>query len=217
MCGVFLCQDKSIEEQLSMGIRYFDLRIAHKPNDPSSDLYFTHVIYTHLTVLVSLLTWIKCSPFFRMFLLNIFLHRKPLCLLPPGWSFTRRRLLYLLAAISREWMRNATSRLFSPWRSCSARNSVPRRSVFSLCGGFTRLKQTLCLIASDLPSTAVCPDLEESVGIWLPGHSVLRVPDCSKTSGAVAQHPVLVGEPAHSTGSDQLPGVAERSGASWWV
>lgn len=48
------CQDKTIEEQLSMGIRYFDLRVAHKPNDSSSDLYFTHVIYTHVTVLVSL-------------------------------------------------------------------------------------------------------------------------------------------------------------------
>lgn len=53
MCGLFFCQDKSIEEQLAMGIRYFDLRVAHKPNDPSSDLYFTHVIYTHLTVVVS--------------------------------------------------------------------------------------------------------------------------------------------------------------------
>nr|XP_020458985.1 PI-PLC X domain-containing protein 1-like isoform X3 [Monopterus albus] len=49
-------QDKSIEEQLSMGIRYFDLRIAHKPNDSSSNLYFTHVIYSHVTVLVSVLT-----------------------------------------------------------------------------------------------------------------------------------------------------------------
>ena len=37
-----------------MGIRFFDLRIAHKQNDSSSDLYFTHLIYTHLTVLVSL-------------------------------------------------------------------------------------------------------------------------------------------------------------------
>ena len=45
-------QDKSIEEQLSKGIRFFDLRIAHKPEDSSSDLYFTHVIYTHLTVVV---------------------------------------------------------------------------------------------------------------------------------------------------------------------
>lgn len=45
-------QDKSIEEQLSKGIRFFDLRIAHKPEDSSSDLYFTHIIYTHLTVVV---------------------------------------------------------------------------------------------------------------------------------------------------------------------
>ncbi|KAM4548588.1 PI-PLC X domain-containing protein 1 [Odontesthes bonariensis] len=58
-------QDKSIQEQLSMGIRYFDLRVAHKPNDSSSDLYFTHVIYTHLTVLetlVSVATWLKSHP-----------------------------------------------------------------------------------------------------------------------------------------------------------
>nr|XP_019936969.1 PREDICTED: PI-PLC X domain-containing protein 1-like [Paralichthys olivaceus] len=55
-------QDKGIEEQLSMGIRFFDLRIAHKQNDSSSDLYFTHIIYTHLTVLETLLsvaTWLK--------------------------------------------------------------------------------------------------------------------------------------------------------------
>lgn len=38
-----------------MGIRFFDLRVAHKPNDPSDDLYFTHVIYTHVAVLVSVL------------------------------------------------------------------------------------------------------------------------------------------------------------------
>lgn len=53
-CWPLSCQDKTIEEQLSVGIRYFDLRVAHKPNDSSSDLYFTHVIYTHVTVLVSL-------------------------------------------------------------------------------------------------------------------------------------------------------------------
>lgn len=52
-------QDKSIEEQLSMGIRFFDLRIAHKPNDSSSDLYFTHVIYTYLTVWVSIIILMK--------------------------------------------------------------------------------------------------------------------------------------------------------------
>ncbi|XP_037627019.1 PI-PLC X domain-containing protein 1 [Sebastes umbrosus] len=58
-------QDKSIEEQLSMGIRFFDLRIAHKPSDPSSDLYFTHVIYTHLTVLETLSSvaaWLESHP-----------------------------------------------------------------------------------------------------------------------------------------------------------
>ncbi|XP_070764678.1 PI-PLC X domain-containing protein 1 [Enoplosus armatus] len=58
-------QDKSIEEQLSMGIRFFDLRIAHKPNDSSSNLYFTHVIYTHLMVLgtlSSVATWLESHP-----------------------------------------------------------------------------------------------------------------------------------------------------------
>ncbi|XP_047442046.1 PI-PLC X domain-containing protein 1 [Mugil cephalus] len=58
-------QDKSIEEQLSMGIRYFDLRVAHKPNDSSSDLHFTHVIYTYVTVLETLVyvaDWLKSHP-----------------------------------------------------------------------------------------------------------------------------------------------------------
>ncbi|KAM6938335.1 PI-PLC X domain-containing protein 1 isoform 2-T2 [Lycodopsis pacificus] len=58
-------QDKSLEEQLSMGIRYFDLRIAHKPNDSSRDLYFTHVIYSHLTVLETLSSvavWLTSHP-----------------------------------------------------------------------------------------------------------------------------------------------------------
>ncbi|KAM6963061.1 PI-PLC X domain-containing protein 1 [Aplochiton taeniatus] len=58
-------QDKDIVEQLSMGIRFFDLRIAHKPDDISNDLYFTHVIYTHLTVLEtfkSLAKWLESHP-----------------------------------------------------------------------------------------------------------------------------------------------------------
>lgn len=58
-------QDKTIEEQLSMGIRYFDLRVAHKQHDSSSDLYFTHVIYTHLTVLETLFSvaaWLNSHP-----------------------------------------------------------------------------------------------------------------------------------------------------------
>lgn len=48
-----------------MGIRYFDLRVAHKPNDSSSDLYFTHVIYTHVTVLETLesvAAWLEAHP-----------------------------------------------------------------------------------------------------------------------------------------------------------
>lgn len=48
-----------------MGIRYFDLRIAHKQNDSSPDLYFTHVLYTHLTVLETLMSvagWIRSHP-----------------------------------------------------------------------------------------------------------------------------------------------------------
>lgn len=58
-------QDKTIEEQLSMGIRYFDLRVAHKQFDSSDDLYFTHIIYTHLTVLetfLSVATWLNSHP-----------------------------------------------------------------------------------------------------------------------------------------------------------
>ncbi|MEQ2235666.1 hypothetical protein ILYODFUR_004646 [Ilyodon furcidens] len=58
-------QDKSIEEQLSKGIRFFDLRVAHKPNDLSDDLYFTHIVYTHLTVLKTLecvAYWLNSHP-----------------------------------------------------------------------------------------------------------------------------------------------------------
>ncbi|CAL8255597.1 unnamed protein product [Merluccius merluccius] len=58
-------QHKNIVDQLSMGIRYFDLRIAHKPHDSSHYLYFTHVIYTYLTVLetlVSVVSWLESHP-----------------------------------------------------------------------------------------------------------------------------------------------------------
>ncbi|KAJ7993565.1 hypothetical protein DPEC_G00273720 [Dallia pectoralis] len=58
-------QVKDIVEQLSMGTRYFDLRIAHKPNDPSSELYFTHIIYTHLTVVDTMnavASWLESHP-----------------------------------------------------------------------------------------------------------------------------------------------------------
>lgn len=43
-------QDCSIKQQLDCGVRYCDLRIAHRPNDSSTDLYFYHGVYTTLTV-----------------------------------------------------------------------------------------------------------------------------------------------------------------------
>nr|XP_006639288.1 PREDICTED: PI-PLC X domain-containing protein 1 isoform X1 [Lepisosteus oculatus] len=58
-------QEENILEQLNAGIRYFDLRIAHKPQDPSDDLYYTHVIYTTMTVretLQDIAQWLKFHP-----------------------------------------------------------------------------------------------------------------------------------------------------------
>jgi len=49
---LFRLQHRSIVDQLYTGIRYFDLRIARKPRDSSNYLYYAHVVYTHLTVLV---------------------------------------------------------------------------------------------------------------------------------------------------------------------
>ncbi|XP_028655835.1 PI-PLC X domain-containing protein 1-like isoform X2 [Erpetoichthys calabaricus] len=43
-------QEKNIVEQLDAGIRYFDLRISHKDHDTSSNLYFSHGLYTLLSV-----------------------------------------------------------------------------------------------------------------------------------------------------------------------
>ncbi|CAL8393925.1 unnamed protein product [Boreogadus saida] len=58
-------QHKSIGDQLHMGIRYFDLRIARKPHDSSNYLFFTHIIYSHLSVLetlASVATWLESHP-----------------------------------------------------------------------------------------------------------------------------------------------------------
>ncbi|KAF7711939.1 PI-PLC X domain-containing protein 1 [Silurus meridionalis] len=58
-------QLKNIVQQLQAGVRYFDLRIAHKQNDVSRDLYFTHVIYTQVTVVDTLntvATWLSEHP-----------------------------------------------------------------------------------------------------------------------------------------------------------
>lgn len=43
-------QEFTVKEQLDCGVRYCDLRIAHRPNDSSTDLYFYHGVYTTLTV-----------------------------------------------------------------------------------------------------------------------------------------------------------------------
>lgn len=48
-------QEFTIKHQLDCGVRYCDLRIAHRPNDSSTDLYFYHGVYTTLTVEVKLL------------------------------------------------------------------------------------------------------------------------------------------------------------------
>ncbi|KAI5615984.1 PI-PLC X domain-containing protein 1-like isoform X1 [Silurus asotus] len=64
--GLFqIRQLKNIVQQLQAGVRYFDLRIAHKQNDVSRDLYFTHVIYTQVTVVDTLntvATWLSEHP-----------------------------------------------------------------------------------------------------------------------------------------------------------
>lgn len=50
-------QEYTIKQQLDCGVRYCDLRIAHRPNDSSTDLYFYHGLYTTLTVEVKTHTY----------------------------------------------------------------------------------------------------------------------------------------------------------------
>ncbi|XP_076134666.1 PI-PLC X domain-containing protein 1 isoform X2 [Alosa pseudoharengus] len=45
-----IAQECTVKEQLDGGVRYCDLRIAHRPNDSSTDLYFYHGVYTTITV-----------------------------------------------------------------------------------------------------------------------------------------------------------------------
>lgn len=49
-CFQMIVQEKNISEQLDAGMRYFDLRVAGKPE--SSDLFFYHGLYTTMTVKV---------------------------------------------------------------------------------------------------------------------------------------------------------------------
>ncbi|KAJ8253164.1 hypothetical protein GJAV_G00209820 [Gymnothorax javanicus] len=58
-------QVQHISTQLDIGIRYFDLRIAHKTNDASNKLYFAHGVYTLRTVkdtLGDIAKWLNSHP-----------------------------------------------------------------------------------------------------------------------------------------------------------
>ncbi|XP_064166906.1 PI-PLC X domain-containing protein 1 [Anguilla rostrata] len=60
-----ITQGCSVKEQLDAGVRYCDLRIAHRPNDHSNDLYFYHGVYTTLTVetvLKEIREWLDSHP-----------------------------------------------------------------------------------------------------------------------------------------------------------
>ena len=133
-------QDKCIVDQLSMGIRYFDLRIAHKPNDPSDTLYFTHIIYTYVTVLVSRWLWMKntmktnldvWSVCYNVDLNGMLLlsHecRQRWVKLSNGWSLTLRRWWSSPADFLGAWVKNSTRHSFHHWRHYLALNSVLAR------------------------------------------------------------------------------------------
>ncbi|KAM5180364.1 PI-PLC X domain-containing protein 1 [Mantella aurantiaca] len=45
-----MTQTLTVVQQLDTGIRYLDLRIAHRPDIPSPNLYFVHGLYTSVTV-----------------------------------------------------------------------------------------------------------------------------------------------------------------------
>ncbi|XP_068124216.1 PI-PLC X domain-containing protein 1 [Hyperolius riggenbachi] len=58
-------QTLSVAQQLDVGIRYLDLRIAHRPDVPSPNLYFVHGFYTSMTVeetLHEISDWMKRNP-----------------------------------------------------------------------------------------------------------------------------------------------------------
>ncbi|XP_006639290.2 PI-PLC X domain-containing protein 1 [Lepisosteus oculatus] len=60
-----ITQESSVKEQLDGGVRYCDLRIAHRPNDSSLDLYFYHGVYTTVTVeavLKEIREWLDSHP-----------------------------------------------------------------------------------------------------------------------------------------------------------
>ncbi|KAL4656865.1 PI-PLC X domain-containing protein 1-like isoform X1 [Arapaima gigas] len=60
-----ITQESTVKQQLDCGVRYCDLRIAHRPNDNTSDLYFYHGVYTTVTVeavLKEIREWLDMHP-----------------------------------------------------------------------------------------------------------------------------------------------------------
>ncbi|XP_008327617.1 PI-PLC X domain-containing protein 1 [Cynoglossus semilaevis] len=60
-----VAQELTMAQQLDSGVRYFDLRVAHRPNDMTSDLYFYHGVYTIVTVqtvLMEICQWLDLHP-----------------------------------------------------------------------------------------------------------------------------------------------------------
>ncbi|KAG8439742.1 hypothetical protein GDO86_009113 [Hymenochirus boettgeri] len=58
-------QTLSVAEQLNAGIRYLDLRIGHRPGDPTTALYFVHGFFTSLTVkgiFLEISAWLHTHP-----------------------------------------------------------------------------------------------------------------------------------------------------------
>ncbi|KAM9321495.1 PI-PLC X domain-containing protein 1 [Gastrophryne carolinensis] len=58
-------QSLTVAQQLDAGIRYLDLRIAHRPDVPSPNLYFVHGFYTSVTVeeiLHEISDWLQKNP-----------------------------------------------------------------------------------------------------------------------------------------------------------
>lgn len=143
----------------------------------------------------------------------MFLYRRRCYLSPPGWTLTQRRSLSLLVVISREWMTDSINPSFTPWRRCSAQNSAPRWLDISSCR-WSECEYNAVFKQANLASTGISPDPAASVGIWLPSYTLLRLRGCSGTPGALAGYPLLVGQPAYSWWSDQLPGLQKRPGTS---
>lgn len=113
---------------------------------------------------------------FFFFFKKVLLCRKHCCVLPPGWGLIQRKLLSLLVAILREWMKDSTSPLFSPWRGCLAQSSVLKRLVTSSGCLLNSLKLLRRLKQALMAPAGVQPDAAAPVGLWLPGDFVIRVP-----------------------------------------